>query len=156
MLYGSRPGGRAGLLQLAANAKTAYEQTGEIHYDQTVSEINPLAAMYVPNGAFPYYLDPAMGAGPEYANQWAVMSWEPWLTFDGISVASEIDVPVHIVHSENGAVPQGAKEFIEKLPNGAETLWLNDYNQIELYYVPEAVDAAMRSTSAWLRETTAS
>ena len=151
MLYGNRPGGREGLLKLGREAAAAFEQTGEIQYDQSVSELNKMAAMYVPGGAFPYYLDPAMGAGPEYANQWAVMSWVPWLTFDAISVAERIDVPVHIVHSENGAVPDGAKSFIENLPNEPTVHWLNDYNQVELYYVPEAVTAAMQHTGEWLR-----
>ena len=151
-LYASRPGGRAALLKMGKDARKAYESTGEIRYDQAVSEINELAAMYVPNGVFPYYLDPAMAAGKHYANVWAVMSWEPWLTFDGISAAKDIDVPVHIVHSESGAVPQGAKDFIELLPNEPEVLWLNDYNQQDLYFVPEAVQPAMSSTSAWLRK----
>lgn len=102
-------------------------------------------------GAFPYYLDPAMGAGPHYANRWAVMSWEPWLTFDSHAAADGIEVPVHIVHSESGAVPEGARAFIERLPAEPETLWLNDYNQMELYYVPAAVQEAMAATSAWLQ-----
>ncbi len=113
-----------------------------------------MAAMYVPGGAFPYYLSPAMGAGPHYANRWAVMSWEPWLTFDAIAAADSITVPVHIVHSESGAVPEGARAFIERLPGKPETVWLNDYNQMELYYVPEAVSEAMAATSAWLQRQT--
>ncbi|WP_420459173.1 nuclear transport factor 2 family protein [Neolewinella sp.] len=151
-LYGSRPGGRQALLDLAEEARIAYDQNGTVVYDQAVSELNELAAMYVPDGAFPYYLNPAAGAGPVYENRWAVMSWAPWLTFDAISVAADIDVPVHIVHSESGAVPQGAKEFIDILPTRPEVVWLNDYNQLQLYYMPEAVDAAMERTSAWLRE----
>ena len=152
MLYGNRPGGREGLLKLGQDATTTFEITGEIRYDQSVSELNKMAAMYVPGGAFPYYLDPAMGAGAHYANKWAVMSWVPWLTFDAISVAEDIHVPVHIVHSESGAVPDGAKAFIDKLPSKPTVHWLNDYNQVELYYVPEAVTAAMQYTGDWLRE----
>ena len=151
-LYDARPnGGRDGLLALGREAREAYEQTGEVRYDQAVSELNPMAAMYVPGGAFPYYLDPAMGAGPHYANRWAVMSWEPWLTFDSHAAADGITVPVHIVHSESGAVPEGARAFIERLPNEPDVEWLNDYNQMELYYVPEAVSQAMSATSAWLQ-----
>ena len=152
MLYGNRPGGREGLLQLGRDAAETFARTGEVQYDQSVSELNKMAAMYVPGGSFPYCLDPAMGAGPEYANQWAVMSWVPWLTFDAISAAEQIDVPVHIVHSESGAVPDGAKSFIENLPTEPTVHWLNDYNQVELYYVPEAVSAAMQHTSEWLNE----
>ena len=151
-LYDSRPdGGRDGLLELGRQARERFESDGTVRYDQAVSELNPMAAMYVPEGAFPYYLDPALGAGPHYANRWAVMSWEPWLTFDGISAARDIDVPVHIVHSEQGAVPQGAKDFIAGLPNTPEVVWLNDYNQMELYYLPEAVEVALGRTAGWLR-----
>ena len=151
-LYASRPGGKEGLLKLSREAQRAYETTGEVRYDQATSEINPLAAMYVPGGAFPYYLDPAMGAGKYYPNLWAVMSWEPWLNFDAISAAEDIDVPVFIVHSENGAVPQGAKDFIDGLPGDPKVKWLNDYNQIELYYKPAAVSDAMGQMSEWLTE----
>lgn len=153
-LYGSRPGGRDGLLALGRHARQAYEATGEVRFDQAVSELNPMAAMYVPGGAFPYYLDPAMAAGPHYANRWAVMSWEPWLTFDSHVAADGITVPVHVVHSEQGAVPEGAKAFIARLPTEPETVWLNDFTQMDLYYVPEAVEQAMSSTSAWLQEQT--
>jgi fermentation-respiration switch protein FrsA (DUF1100 family)/ketosteroid isomerase-like protein len=150
-LYASRPGGRGGLLALGREARTHYEATGEVRTDQAVSELNPMAAMYVPGGAFPYYLDPALGAGAHYANRWAVMSWEPWLTFDSHAAADEITVPVHVVHSEQGAVPDGARAFMDRLPNGAEAVWLDDYAQMELYQAPEAVTAAMDATSAWLQ-----
>ena len=150
-LYDSRPdGGRDGLLERGRLAREAFEADGTVTYDQAVSELNPLAAMYVPGGAFPYYLNPALGAGPYYANRWAVMSWEPWLTFDAVSAAGGIDVPVHIVHSEQGAVPQGAKDFIAELPGKPEVVWLNDYNQSQLYCMPEAVHAALGRTAAWL------
>ena len=152
-LYGSRPnGGRDGLLALGRDAAEAFASTGEVRYDQATSELNPMAAMYVPGGVFPYYLRPDQGAGDVYENRWAVMSWEPWLTFDSHAAADDIDVPVHIVHSEAGAVPDGAKAFIERLDDEPEVEWLNNFNQVELYYVPEAADQAMASTSAWLRE----
>ena len=152
-LYDGRPnGGRDGLLALGRDAAEAYAKTGEVRYDQATSEVNPMAAMYVPGGVFPYYLRPDQGAGDIYENRWAVMSWEPWLTFDSHAAADDIDVPVHIVHSEAGAVPEGAKAFIERLDEEPKVKWLNNYNQVQLYYVPEAVDQAMTSTSEWLRE----
>jgi hypothetical protein len=45
----------------------------------------------------------------------------------------------------------GPYPFIELLRNGAQVVWLNDYNQMQLYYQPEAVAAAMGRTSAWLQ-----
>ena len=150
-LYATRPGGRDALFSLGEQAREHYTRTGEVHYDQAVSEVNPLAAMYVPEKIFPYYLDPALGAGPHYVNRWATMSWEPWLSFDAHMAAEEITVPVHIVHSEQGAVPEGARAFINRLPARPKAVWLNDYTQMDLYYKPEAVTAAIDTTSIWLR-----
>ena len=151
-LYKERPGGRAALLGLGRAAQAKYDATGEADYDQAVSELNPMAAMYVPGGAFDYYLNPAKAAGPRYANRWAVQSWVPWLTFDAIAAAPQIKVPVHVVHSEQGAVPQGAKAFIAELPGEPATLWLNEFTQEDLYYKPEAVGRAVDATAAWLKE----
>lgn len=153
-LYSARPGGREALLKLSREAQQRYERTGEVIYDQAASEINPMAAMYVPGGAFPYYLDPALAAGPDYPNLWAVQSWEPWLTFDAIGAGDMVSVPVHIVHSESGAVPQGAKAFIDKLAardNEANVTWLNDFTQQDLYHEPKAVTAAVEQTAAFMK-----
>ncbi|MGD1894619.1 MAG: alpha/beta fold hydrolase [Cyclobacteriaceae bacterium] len=155
MIYDMRPGGTDGLLVAAQEAKQQYAETGEMEYVLAASELDPLSAMYVPENAFDYYLNPAKAAGAQYDNRFAVSSWEPWLTFDGISAAEEIDQPVFIVHSESGAVPQGAQAFYDQLKNSKDIVWLNDYNQQQLYFEPEAVEAAMSAVVDYLQPSSA-
>ncbi|MEO0572474.1 MAG: nuclear transport factor 2 family protein [Bacteroidota bacterium] len=152
MIYDTRPGGTEGLLQAAQEAKRTYAETGEMEYVLAASELDPLSAMYVPKNAFDYYLNPAKAAGPKYANLFAVSSWEPWLTFDGISAGKNISQPVFIIHSESGAVPQGAKKFYELIEGEKEIKWLNDYNQQQLYFDVDAVNAAMDKVVAYLKK----
>lgn len=150
-LYDTRPDKTEGLLQSAKEAKEKYAETGEMDYVLAASELDPLSAMYVPENAFDYYLDPAKAAGKHYDNLFAVSSWEPWLTFDGISAGEQISQPVFIVHSESGAVPQGAKQFYKLLQGEKEIKWLNEYNQQQLYFEEEAVDAAMNEVINYLK-----
>ncbi|UJH68834.1 alpha/beta fold hydrolase [Allomuricauda sp. SCSIO 65647] len=152
MIYDMRPGGTDGLLQAAKEAKINYAETGVMEYVLAASELDPLSAMYVPENAFDYYLNPSKAAGPKYANLFAVSSWEPWLTFDGISAGKEIEQPVFIVHSESGAVPQGAKEFYELLKGEKQIKWLNDFDQQQLYFEADAVNTAIGEVVAYLKK----
>ncbi len=149
-IYDMRPGGTEGLLNAAKNAKEKYAVQGEMDYVLAASELDPLSAMYVPANAFDYYLNPAKAAGKYYDNRFAVSSWEPWLTFDGISAGNDIEQPVFIVHSESGAVPQGTKDFYQLLKGKKEIKWLNDYNQQQLYFEEKAVNAAMSEVVSYL------
>ena len=150
-IYDFRPGGTEGLLRAAREAKEQYAETGEMPYVLAASELDPLSAMYVPENVFDYYLNPAKAAGALYDNRFAVSSWEPWLTFDAISSASQINQPVFIVHSENGAVPQGARNFYEKLKGEKDIVWLNYYDQQQLYFEKDAVHAAIDRVVAYLK-----
>ena len=149
-LYDARPGGTDGLLARGDEAAKNYEETGEMEYVLAASELDPLTAMYVPNNVFDYYLNPAKAAGSVYDNRFAVSSWRPWLTMDGISVGANIDKPVHIIHSESGAVPQGAKAFYDLLPGKKSIEWLNQYTQEDLYYKQNAVDHAIAGVVDYL------
>ena len=150
-LYDSRPGGTEGLLKAARTAKEQFAEMGEMPYVLAASELDPLSAMYVPENAFDYYLNPAKAAGAYYDNRFAVSSWEPWLTFDAINSAAEISQPVFIVHSESGAVPQGTTDFYEKLKGEKDIVWLNEYNQQQLYFEKEAVSAAIGEVVGYLK-----
>ncbi|WKN43913.1 nuclear transport factor 2 family protein [Tunicatimonas pelagia] len=150
-IYDMRPNGTDGLLNAAKKAKEKYAETGEMDYVLAASELDPLSAMYVPENAFDYYLDPAKAAGAKYDNRFAVSSWEPWLTFNGISAGKEISQPVFIVHSESGAVPQGTKDFYTYLKGQKDIVWLNEYNQQQLYFEADAVNAAMSQVVYYLK-----
>ena len=150
-IYDMRPGGTEGLLAQARQAQENYAKTGQMEYVLAASELDPLSAMYVPQNAFDYYLNPAKAAGAVYDNRFAVSSWQPWLTFDGIGAAASIKQPVYIVHSEQGAVPQGTKAFYEQLQAPKQITWLNEYNQQQLYYEAAAVNSAMQQVMTYLQ-----
>ncbi len=151
-IYDMRPGGTDGLIKAAKEAKINYAKTGEMEYVLAASELDPLSAMYVPENAFDYYLNPSKAAGKHYDNRFAVSSWEPWLTFDGISAGKKIKQPVFIVHSESGAVPEGTKQFYDLLAGQKDIKWLNQYNQQQLYFEKEAVQDAMKAVVNYLKK----
>ncbi len=131
--------GMAARRALAAEAREVYEQTGEVRYMPAISETDESAAMF---GPFDYYLDPSRGAVPEWDARLAVMSWEPWLTFNPIVSAPSIDVPVQIVHSEDGAVPDGARQFFDGLAGPKDITWTTG-GQLDFYDQPAQVDVAL-------------
>ncbi|GAA4271238.1 nuclear transport factor 2 family protein [Aquimarina gracilis] len=151
-IYDMRPGGTDRLIKAAKEAKVNYAKTGEMEYVLAASELDPLSAMFVPENVFDYYLNPSKAAGKLYDNRFAISSWEPWLTFDGISIGEKIKQPVFIVHSESGAVPQGTKQFYELLSGKKEIKWLNEYNQQQLYFEKEAVNDAMAAVIDYLKK----
>ena len=154
-IYDMRPGGTAGLLKAAHEAKRTYANTGRMSYVLAASELDPLSAMYVPENAFDYYLNPAKAAGKVYDNRFAVSSWEGWLNFDGISAAQQIQQPVYIVHSEQGALPQGTKAFYEGLTSPKDIEWLNEFGQEQFYHEKAAIEAATESVVQFLAESLA-
>ena len=109
----------------------------------TLVEVENTDALFVGDFVYDWFYD----------NRFAVASWEPWLTFDGISAGKEITQPVFIVHSEKGAVPQGAKAFYDQLRGDKNIKWLNQYTQQDLYFQPEAVTAAMDAVGDYLKAT---
>ena len=103
-------------------------------------------------GPFDYYLDPQRGDIPEWDKQIAVMSWEPWLTFNPIDSASKVTVPVHMVHSRDGAVPDGAQLFFDALPGPKHFGWLPG-TQLDFYDQPAQVDPAVAAVVEHFRHT---
>ena len=75
-------GGEAGIsnrINMSLAAAARYAETGEVSYIPAISTTDESAAMF---GPFDYYLDSQRGDIPEWDKQIAVMSWEPWLTFN--------------------------------------------------------------------------
>lgn len=93
-------------------AQEKYQQTGEVEYMIGASTTDPNAAMLVPDTPeMDYYLNPARGAIPQWADRVAAMSWVPWGDFDGVAEGKRVHVPILLIHSEDAAIPQGAKQF---------------------------------------------
>ncbi len=120
-------------------AATRHAETGEVAYVPAISETDPSAAMF---GPFEYYLDPGRGAIPEWSGRFAVMAWPGWLTFDPIPTADRINQPVLIVHSRDGAVPDGAQAFHDRLTGQKQLHW-TDGVQFDFYDQAAQVDLAV-------------
>ncbi|MBT2224358.1 alpha/beta hydrolase [Nonomuraea sp. NEAU-A123] len=148
-LYGG-PEGVAQLMKTGQDAERHWRQTGEVTYVPAVSATDPDAAMY---GPFDYYLNPERGAIPQWGNRFAVMAWPGWLTFDPIAVAPKIHTPTLLVHSEEAAIPDGARRFHDALAGPKALVWTSG-TQLDFYdqepHVTTAVDAAVDHFTATL------
>lgn len=143
LIYGGKEG-VSERMEKAKQAKNTFAEAGVATYVPAISTTEPEAAMF---GEFAYYLDPERGAIPEWGNQFAVMAWEGWLTFDPIQLAPEVQTPIRIVHSQSAAVPQGAEQFYEALPGSKDIIWVPDAIQFDFYdqepYVSQSADQAV-------------
>ncbi|GAA0565001.1 nuclear transport factor 2 family protein [Chitinophaga japonensis] len=151
-IYGSRPGGVAGLIAGGEAAAHEFAASGKTLTIPAASNTDSSAAMYWPGDTLDYYLNPAKGAIPEWPNRLAVLSWPEWLGFDGVAIARQVKQPVYIIHSENAAIPDGARQFYAQLPASKEITWLNQYNQFDFYYQPAAVAQTTGLVVKWLEE----
>ncbi len=146
--YYGGPDGVQARIELSRRAEARYRETGEVEFMPAISETDESAAMF---GPFDYYLDPARGAVPEWDARLAVMSWEPWLRFNPIEVAPDITIPVQMVHSIDGAVPDGAEAFHEGLAGPKDLLW-TDGGQLDFYDQPAQVAVATPAVVAHFDE----
>ncbi|MFE9747203.1 alpha/beta hydrolase [Saccharothrix saharensis] len=107
-------------IKAGREARSRYDETGEIDYVPVVSATDPRAAMPYD---IDFYLNPARGGIPEWPNRFAVMSWPDWLTYDSIALAPRITRPTLLVHSEDAAIPDGARRFHAGLAGPKDILW---------------------------------
>jgi uncharacterized protein len=124
--------GKDGLATRMAKGRAAraeYEDSQVVESVPAVSTVDPEAAMY---GPFDYYLDPARGGIAQWSNRFAVMSWIDWLEFDAHRIASRVAVPTLLVHSEQAAIPEGARRFHAAMKARGRFLWTSG-TQFDFY-----------------------
>jgi uncharacterized protein len=136
------------LIDTSRQAQAKYEATGELSLVPAASNTDKNAVMQ----QVPYYTEPDRGAIPEYVNEFNLASWESWLTFDAIKIANNLTKPVLIVHSEDAAIPQGAKEFYNRLAEEKNELWLENTTQFDFYDSPQAVTQASDAVAKFFRQ----
>jgi len=120
------------LIDTSRKAQAKYEATGQLSLIPAASNTDKNALMY----QAPYYTEENRGMIPEYVNEFNLASWEGWLTFDAIKIADNLTKPTLIVHSEAAAIPQGAKEFYNRLSGEKNQLWLENITQFDFYDSP--------------------
>jgi dienelactone hydrolase len=153
---GSYYGGAEGVQMrrdAAAAAKAKYEATGESTFTLSASNTDTSAAMYWEGDFLDYYLNPKRGGIPEWGNRFNVMSWEPWLTYDGIGAAEGVKVPIMIVASETMATPDGAKQFYARLSGVEKDILWTEGLQLDFYDQPRQVTTTTGAATAHLRRT---
>lgn len=147
-VYGGEEGVQS-RIEAGRKAKVKYAANGEMEYVVAVSETDNRAAMY---GPFTYYLDKTRGAIPAWPNQLAVASWPEWLEFDGIRIASSLTTPTLLVHSEEGAIPHGAKQFYQQLKSPKKDFIWTSGNQFDFYDNETTVNFSVDKVVDWFKK----
>lgn len=123
------------LIETGRAAAQTEQETGE---PQLIPATGPEGSSSLMPGV-PYYTEEGLGLIPEWENTFNLASWEGWLTFDGIRAAGGIEQPVLIVHSDDAAIPQGARQFYADLTVEKAELWIDGVSQFDFYHRPDAV-----------------
>jgi uncharacterized protein len=148
-IYGGEDGVSA-LIETGRTAAATEAETGEPQLISAAGEADSGALMAMDGG---YYNDPARGRIAEWENMFNLASWEGWLTFDAVRAASEIEQPVLIVHSEDAAIPQGARKFEAALTSeGSQSIWLDGVGQFDFYDGEAQVEQAADLAAAFFAE----
>ncbi|MEV0297620.1 alpha/beta hydrolase [Nocardia sp. NPDC050710] len=134
----------AAKIEIARDARSRFDETGEIDYVPVVSATDERAAMPYD---IDFYLNPARGGISAWPNRFAVMSWADWLTYDAIALAPLIGQPTLLVHSEDAAIPDGAHRFHAGLPGRKDITWTQG-TQFDFYDQEPQVTVAVDAVAA--------
>jgi fermentation-respiration switch protein FrsA (DUF1100 family) len=146
-IYGGADG-VAGLIETSQRAEEA-ERQGRPQVITAASATDSSALMY----QVPYYTETDRGLIPQYDNRFNLATWEPWLTYDAVSLGAKLDKPILIVHSENAAVPAGAHAFFADIPGRKSQIWLDNVSQFDFYDGAEPVKIAADAAAAHFNST---
>ena len=132
-VYGGKEGVKS-LIKISQNAEAAG--------GQIIPAAGPEGAegVLMPIGG--YYHEASRGAIPEYDNKWNNAGWEGWLTYHPADNPQRLDKPLTIVHSQNAAIPQGVRAFLENFTGPATQHWLEGVTQFDFYDNQEDVERA--------------
>lgn len=131
-------------IKTARQARARFAETGEVDYVPVVSATDPRAAMPYD---IDFYLNPARGGIPAWPNRFAVMAWEDWLTYDSLAHAPRIAQPTVLVHSEDAAIPDGARRFHAGLAGPKAIMW-TEGTQFDFYDQEPQVTLAADTAAA--------
>jgi fermentation-respiration switch protein FrsA (DUF1100 family) len=148
MIYGGSEGVRS-KIQAAQRAKAAFAKNGTVAYIPSISRTDTTAAMY---GDFDYYLNPSRGAIPQWGKDFAVMSWEDWLTFDPMPAAGKIQQPVLMIHADGAVLGDYVKRFYKDLPNAKKELYWTNGIQFDFYDAHQQVGESVQQAKAFFKK----
>lgn len=94
-----------------------------------------------------YYTEPGRGTVPQWTNRYALMSWEEYMDFDGLSRGERITKPLMVVHSDGSGLPAHARAFHQAAKGPKELVWLQG-NHTDFYdrepFISTAASAVAR------------
>jgi uncharacterized protein len=99
-----------------------------------------------------YYGSSERGAVPEWKNEMAEMSWAFWLTFDGLSAATNVSLPTVMVHGDGCVLPDNARAIHAALQGPKRLEWI-DGTQTDFYDRPAQVSKAIEIVDRHFRDT---
>ncbi|MEM9597457.1 MAG: alpha/beta hydrolase [Acidobacteriota bacterium] len=100
----------------------------------------------------PYYTEDDRGLIAEYDNKFSVLTWKPWLTYDGQASADRLTKPVLMVGSSGMALPAGAEAYAQRAKTPIEKVWLgDDVSQFDFYDRADIVKTSADAVATFLR-----
>jgi fermentation-respiration switch protein FrsA (DUF1100 family) len=156
LFYGGEEG-VAAKIEAAQAAKALYESTGEVQYIKKISTTDETAAMF---GPYDYYLNPERGAVPEWEpDQFAVMTWEEWLTYNPRLSAENLEVPTLMIHSDGAVLPEYTKIYFNEIKTTDKKLiWVgtdilpSPFHQFSFYDQDAEVKLSVDESAQWFKE----
>lgn len=155
LFYGGAEGVNTKIADARA-AKKEYAENGTVQYIPSISTEDTSAAMY---GPYDYYLNPERGAVKEWSSdQFALMSWEDWLTTDPMPTAANLTVPTLMIHSDGAVLPQYTKNYFEKIAATDKKLhWMeteleSPFHQFSYYDQEDEVSESVNEASTWFAQ----
>ena len=133
-------------------AMAAYTKDKTVVYVPASSGTDKTAAMYSPDPNFYYSPTAKRGVIPPWTNRYAVMGWEEWLDFDGVSPAAKIKQPLMVIHSDGSALPDNARRFYSLAKGPKELIWMEG-EHTQFYDTEPQISRAADAASAHFAKT---
>ena len=129
----------------------AFQKSGVVTYVPAGSDTDKAAAMFSPDPQY-YYNTEKRGKIPEWTNRFAVLGWEEWLDFDGVSKASSITQPLMMIHSDGAALPDNARKFFSLARGSKQLVWM-DGEHTQFYDSEPQIGGALNAVSGHFHRT---
>jgi fermentation-respiration switch protein FrsA (DUF1100 family) len=134
--------------QVGREAKAAWEKERRTVTVPAASNTQRDAAMFNVD----YYTQAGRGTVPQWTNRYALMSWEEYIDFDGLSRGERITKPLMVVHSDGSGLPPHARSFHQAAKGPKQLVWLEG-NHTDFYDREPYITTAASAVASHFRQT---
>jgi dienelactone hydrolase len=139
----------AARLQRARAALLEYRESGEVDYLPLVDALRSDVAL--PGKASWEWYSSRAGRGL-WENRYAVMGDVAYLGFESLSAASELRVPLLVVHGDGSDGPESARRHLDAVTRAPKHLLFEAGSSHFSYYDdPSTIDRAVANVARWFR-----